>query len=63
MKREELIKVLRSGLFSDRPTLAEAATYMYDCINASVPIENKATVITGICAVFNTIANEIEKGE
>lgn len=62
MKKQDLINAMRSGLFSDRPTLGEAAKYAQEVV-AALPTEVSIYAWTAIGVLLNTIANEIEKLE
>lgn len=60
MTNVEFAKLLKNGMFADRPTVKEAFDYAFDIANAS---DNPAAVFTAIMVLSNTIANQIIKNE
>jgi hypothetical protein len=60
MTHEELIKNLRNGYFSDRPTIQEAYDY---ALKISAATRASPHVLTAVQVVVNTICNELEKIE
>ena len=60
MTHEELIKNLRNGYFSDRPTIQEAYDYALKIGSATRAAPH---VLTAVQVVVNTICNELEKIE
>lgn len=59
MKKQELIKTLRSPLFAKRDNLDDAFNYLYSLIE-NLPNGQGAAIITGVAVVLNTLADELE---
>lgn len=60
MTHEELIKNLRNGYFSDRPTIQEAYDY---ALRIGAATRASPAVLTAVQVVVNTICNELQKIE
>lgn len=60
MTNIEFAKLLKNGMFADRPTVKEAFDY---AINVAEATLQPTAVITAIMVVVNTIANQIIENE
>lgn len=59
MRKEELVKMLRNGMFADRPSISEALEYVNELAQAAG--RDGIAVLTAVYVTLNTVANEIEK--
>lgn len=60
MTNIEFAKLLKNGMFADRPTVKEAFDYVFDVAEGS---DNASAVITAAMVLANTIANQIIENE
>lgn len=60
MTNIEFARMLKNGMFAERPTVKEAFDYVFDVAEGS---DNASAVITAAMVLANTIANQILKNE
>jgi predicted TPR repeat methyltransferase len=62
MTHNEIAQHLRSDLFAERATIAEATAYAYELIHTLQP-QDRIAAITALHVLTNTIANSIATAE
>jgi hypothetical protein len=62
MKPNEIADQLRSDLFAERATIAEALTFAYELIHTIQP-RDRIAALTALHVLANTIANTITAQE
>jgi hypothetical protein len=62
MTNQAIARQLRSDLFAERATIAEAMTYAYELIHTLRP-QDRITALTALHVLANTIANTIAAQE
>lgn len=62
MKTHDIAQQLRSDLFAERATIAEAMTFAYELIHTIKP-QDRIAALTALHVLANTIANTITTQE
>jgi len=62
MKPNDIAQQLRSDLFAERETIAEAMTFAYELIHTIKP-QDRIAALTALHVLANTIANTITTQE
>lgn len=62
MTQTEITQQLRSNLFAERATIAEAMAYAYELIHTLRP-QDRVAALTALHVLANTIANSIATAE